>query len=450
MNIVIFGGTGDLAYKKLFPAIYQLYKKQIPAEDMHIYGIGSRPLSDDEYKRRIAENIGLYVKDPEQAYTWAANKAEIRYIQGDVSLPETYRLLSGYISQADGSIFYLAVMPEYFGNIADGLLQEGLNKSGKIAVEKPLGWDLETSEAVNDALARAFPEKEIYRIDHYLGKEMTGNILVLRFANGLFDPLLNDRHIGRIRIYINEESGVLNRGRYYDRAGAIRDMVQNHILQLLCLAVMEKPASLLPEHVSAEKIKVLEALRFSGARDLVLGQYEGYCSESGVSEDSNTETFAALKVNMGNARWSDTCIYLQTGKMLDEKSAHIEYEFRKGAVNIFGDSLRNNKLSIRIQPEEGVSMDLNVIMPGSPNEIANAEMKYCQPCSYGINSREAYEKLLHDMIAGDKASFTSREEVRQSWIFTDKVMKTADTYRKELLQIYEQGGKGPDTGKIVP
>jgi glucose-6-phosphate 1-dehydrogenase len=373
---------------------------------------------------------------------------------GNINSNELFDKLAKKLDKSN-NIFYLAVKPELFENIAHGLKKYDLHENSRVIVEKPLGWDLGTAGKINKAILSAFEEDNIYRIDHYLGKEMTRNITVLRFANEIFEPLLCSRYIENIQISICEDIGVLDRGRYYDKAGAIRDMLQNHMMQLLCLATMEMPASMSPDDIARAKISVINDLKIPESKNIIIGQYNGYLNEEGVSPDSITETYAALKTSIDNDRWKGTDIYLRTGKMLSRRYAQIVYEFRKPEKRIFKNADRSNLLALMIQPSEGVSVKFNLKSPGSETDINYAKMNYCQTCIYGENSPEAYEKLIFDSIKGDRSSFTSWQEVEASWRYIDEIQKTVDLNRNNFLKKYDKGTTGPresvdlhDKGKV--
>jgi len=442
MNIVIFGGTGDLAYRKLYPALYNLILDSKLPEDIKIFSIGSRKLSKEKFRENISESIKRFSRRSSDIKLCADDIECLEYIRGDISSNELYELLAKKLDKTN-NIFYLAVKPELFESISHGLKKCGLNKNAKVIVEKPLGWDLKTAVDINRAILSSFQENDIYRIDHYLGKEMTRNIAVLRFANEIFEPLLCSHFIENIQISICENIGVLDRGRYYDKAGAIRDMLQNHMMQLLCLATMEMPLSMSPDDIARAKISIINDLKIPESNDIIIGQYNGYVNEDGVSPDTLTETYAALKTSINNDRWRGTNIYLRTGKMLSSRYAQVVYEFRKPDKRIFKNADRSNLLALMIQPSEGVSVKFNLKKPASETEINHVKMNYCQTCIYGTNSPEAYEKLIFDSIEGDRSSFTSWQEVEASWRYIDEIQKIVKLNRIDILKKYDKGTIGP-------
>lgn len=439
MDLIIFGGTGDLAHKKLYPAIYSLYKENKLPKQLKLTALGTKSFDDSSFLNRVFEDIRAHSDEKASE----ENFPPLRYISGDAKNLETYKKLMA-VTRRGRKIFYLAVMPELFESIIKGLGASGLAKNARVIVEKPFGHDSASAERINRIISEAFCEDHIYRIDHYLGKEMTMNITALRFANAIFEPFLNSRYVDNIQVSICEESGAAGRGRYYDNAGAIKDMIQNHILQLLSLALIEKPESLDPSHIAKEKVKILRSLQLSGQLP-VIGQYEGYRDEKDVSADSTTETYAALKLGIDSERWRGTDIYVRTGKKLKNRFACIVYVMRNDEKQIY-DTSETNRLVMLIQPSEGVSLSFNLKKPGTGNDIGAVSMDFCQTCRYGPNTPEAYEKLLYDVFMSDKASFTTWEEVKYSWALADEITAAANIIKKERLLIYTQGSKGPTDG----
>jgi glucose-6-phosphate 1-dehydrogenase len=360
-------------------------------------------------------------------------------------------------------MFYLAMAPEFFGTIASNLKAEGLTDTAgwkRLVIEKPFGHSLPTAKELNEEIREAFHESEIYRIDHYLGKEMVQNIEVIRFANALFEPLWNNRYISNIQITSSEVLGVEDRGRYYESSGALRDMVQNHMLQMVALLAMEPPIKLNPEEIRSEKVKVLRALRQIDQSEVdqyfVRGQYSagmieeetilGYREENSVDPASNTETYVAGKLVIDNFRWAGVPIYIRTGKRMSSKSTKVVVQFKDIPMNLYynrGEKVDPNLLVIHIQPEEGITLHLNAKKSGKDITTTPIKLDYSNNCIDGINTPEAYERLIFDAMRGDMTNFTHWDEVALSWSFIDQVSKAWETTKAEDFPNYEAGSAGP-------
>ncbi|MBW4841304.1 MAG: glucose-6-phosphate dehydrogenase, partial [Paenibacillaceae bacterium] len=446
----IFGATGDLARRKLFPAIYSLYREGKLAEDFAVVGVARRPRSDEEFKddlyRSIEEFCRYKIGDKEQ---WARFADHFSYKSLDINNVDGYRELRELTESVEtrfgipgNRLFYLALAPELFGSVSFNLQKGGmLNTSGwhRLVIEKPFGYDLQSAQKLNEELSQVFKEEEIYRIDHYLGKEMVQNIEVIRFANAFFEPLWNNKHIANVQITLSETVGVEERGGYYDHAGALRDMGQNHMLQMLTMIAMEPPSRLFPEDIRDEKVKVLRSLRpYDSAQEVkeyvVHGQYTegeargkklpGYRQEDKVDPNSNTETYFAAKVFVDNFRWAGVPFYIRTGKRLPVKTTEVVVEFKQMPTNVYlgqKHTLEPNLLVIRVNPMEGIYIKINAKKPGSESQIEPLAMEFCQSCLVGINSPEAYERLIHDAAQGDSTYFTRWDEVATAWAFVDRI-----------------------------
>jgi glucose-6-phosphate 1-dehydrogenase len=360
-------------------------------------------------------------------------------------------------------IFYLAMAPEFFGTIATNLKSEGLTETDgwkRLVIEKPFGHNLPSAKDLNEEIRQAFDESEIYRIDHYLGKEMVQNIEVIRFANALFEPLWNNRYISNIQITSSEVLGVEDRGRYYESSGALRDMVQNHMLQMVALLAMEPPIKLNPEEIRSEKVKVLRAMRKIGPDDVedyfVRGQYgagivdgnqvQGYRDENSVDTNSNTETYVAGKLLIDNFRWAGVPIYIRTGKRMSEKSTKVVVQFKDIPMNLYynrGEKVDPNLLVINIQPEEGITLHLNAKKSGKDITTTPIRLDYTNNCIDGINTPEAYERLIYDAMRGDMTNFTHWDEVALSWSFIDEISRAWENTRAFDFPNYESGSMGP-------
>ncbi|MBP1905529.1 glucose-6-phosphate 1-dehydrogenase [Paenibacillus turicensis] len=468
----IFGATGDLARRKLFPAIFSLYREGKLAEDFAVIGVARRPRSQEEFRddvhRSIEEFCRYKVKDDSEWNTFAEH---FSYKSLDINNLEGYRELQQLTEQVEerfgipgNRLFYLALAPELFGSVSFNLEKGGmLSSSGwhRLVIEKPFGYDLTSAHKLNEELNQVFKEEEIYRIDHYLGKEMVQNIEVIRFANAFFEPLWNNMHISNVQITLSETVGVEERGGYYDHSGALRDMGQNHMLQMLTMIAMEPPSRLIPEDIRDEKVKVLRSLRPYASHEevkasVVRGQYSegkqgdkvlpGYRQEDKVNPESNTETYFAAKVLVDNFRWAGVPFYIRTGKRLPVKTTEVVVEFKPMPTNVYlrqKHDLAPNLLVIRVNPMEGIYIKINAKKPGSDSQIEPLAMEFCQSCQIGINSPEAYERLIYDAAQGDSTYFTRWDEVAAAWAFVDKIA-AAWAEAPNDIDLYEAGSWGPD------
>ncbi|UJF14902.1 glucose-6-phosphate dehydrogenase [Jeotgalibaca sp. MA1X17-3] len=463
----IFGATGDLAHRKLYPSLFRLYKKGYINEHFAVIGTARREWTNEYFHEVISDSVKDLVDDPEQLHTFLSH---FYYISHNVKDAEHYVELKRLSEELDekyslkgNRIFYLAMAPQFFGVIADMLkdknllTEEGFNR---LIIEKPFGSDLESATKLNEQLRRSFNEDQIYRIDHYLGKEMVQNISAVRFSNMIFEALWNNKYIDNIQVTLSETVGVEDRGDYYDQNGALRDMVQNHVLQILALLVMEPPMSLDGRDIRSEKIKALRSLRLYTTpeevrRNFVRGQYtssnedeKGYREEPKVAADSQTETFVAGKIHVDNFRWAGVPFYIRTGKKMAQKETYIHIQFKHVAMNIFPDEgveevAEPNILTIHISPLEGFSLRLNSKRIGQGTEIKNIRMHQIFDEKTQANSPEAYERLLLDSLQGDPTNFTHWEEVEQSWRFIDNIRNAWDELPCDPYE-YESGTMGPE------
>lgn len=459
--LVIFGATGDLTFRKLIPALYQMEEKGQFDQGFGVIAVARKNLSTKEYLQKAQTAAENHTGEAFNESAWKRLKNRIQYQQLDFTKEEDYEKLKTALQKQDeelgakgNRLFYLAVSPEYFGEIAEFIKEKDLfceNQGWKrLMVEKPFGRDIHSARKLNKALTKAFEEKEIFRVDHYLMKEMVQNLLMIRASNQIFEPTWNREHIDHVQIISTEAEGVGTRGGYYDQAGVIRDMVQNHMLQMLALTAVELPGNLTADHLRKEKIKILQSLiplkEDSMEEQMILGQYQGYPRESGVAEDSSTETFAAIRVFLNHPRWKGVPFYLKTGKGLKEKAARIIIQYRLPVGSCcLGESKEieePNRLTINIQPLEGVVLGFNTKEPGTLDTLMPVEMDFCQNCLVGMNTPEAYEKLLSDAIKGDQTSFTHWEEVEASWLWSDRLIDWARKH-PETIKSYEKGSVGP-------
>lgn len=472
-TMVIFGGTGDLTFRKLMPAICNLQCTHLLPENFAVVAVGRRDLTVEAYREQVYAGIQKFSAHKVTSEVWDILSRKIYYLKSDFDNDEGYGQLKQFLDVVDqkhgtrgNRVYYLAVNPEYFETIVDKLDSYGMvhntDSWQRVVIEKPFGRDLQSARNLNKKITAVFREENIYRIDHYLGKEMIQNINVVRFANSLFEPVWNGQYIDNIQISSSETVGVENRGGYYEHSGALRDMVQNHMLQLLTLTAMEPPASLDPQSIHDEKVKVLRSLEVFTPelveKSVVRGQYGpgmidnrqvvGYREEDRVSPTSQTETFLALKVHVRNFRWGDVPFYIRTGKRMKEKSIDIIVQFKKlPHVLYFKEqgTLEPNILIIRIQPNEGIYMQFNAKQPGIGNQIIPVRMDFCQNCASCQvvgNSPEAYEKLLLDVMKGDSTLFTRWDEVEYSWRFVDQISQVWSEQDTNFPN-YEAGSWGP-------
>ncbi|HEY2492825.1 MAG TPA: glucose-6-phosphate dehydrogenase [Paenibacillus sp.] len=467
----LFGATGDLARRKLFPAIYSLYREGKLAEDFAVIGVARRERSQDEFREDLFNSIQEFCRykaeDNEEWHSFAQHfeykSLDINNVDGFRELREQTEQIEARYQVPGNRIFYLALAPELFGSVSYNLQKGGMLESkgwNRLVIEKPFGYDLESAKELNKQLREVFKEEEIFRIDHYLGKEMVQNIEVIRFANAFFEPLWNNKHIANIQITLSETVGVEERGGYYDHAGALRDMGQNHMLQMLTMIAMEPPSRLLPEDIRDEKVKVIRSLRPYHTveevnKNVVRGQYAkgssqdrelpAYREEDKVDPNSNTETYFATRLFVDNFRWAGVPFYIRTGKRLPVKTTEIVVEFRSMPTNVYlgqKHTLEPNLLVIRVNPMEGIYVKINAKKPGSESDIEPLAMDFCQSCMIGINSPEAYERLLHDAVRGESTYFTRWDEVASAWSFVDKIAEAWAQNPGDIIQ-YPAGSWGP-------
>ena len=422
--IIIFGATGDLTSRKLLPAFAKLHsEKQIP-ENTKIIALGRRPYTNDSYLAFMAQT-GKITQELDVL------KTLVNYYPIEITEPDRYQPLVEMIKQMRHSstreLYYLAIGPELFPVVTKQINQSSLvvqgNTHQSIVFEKPFGHDLASARAINEMLWQYFDEKQIYRIDHYLGKEMIQNIMMVRFANRIFEEIWHNRSIKNIKIIVKETEGILGRAGYYDQSGALKDMVQSHLLQMLSLIAMEPPMTYFSDDVKDEKVKVLKHVTFD--KDSVLfGQYDDYHQESNIAKDSKTETFVFLKAYVNTPRFKGVPFYLMTGKKLDKKESLIIIEFEETSEQRkWNLPLSTNKLYIRIAPLDGVGLVLNSKVPGLRDDVEEVELEYCIACHAVGNLSEAYEKLIKDITEHHKTLFTRWDEIEHSWSLIDHIKK---------------------------
>ncbi|MGE5614883.1 MAG: glucose-6-phosphate dehydrogenase [Bacillota bacterium] len=479
--LVIFGGTGDLTHKKLIPALYNLKYQGWLSPSFAVVAVGRRDKTVEVYRDEAYNSVKNYSRFKINERLWKELSSRIYYKKVDFTNSENYMELKLFLDEIDGKfgtqgnrIFYLAVAPMHFENITRNLKAAGMAQNTghswqRIVIEKPYGTSLESARILNREVAETFGEENTYRIDHYLGKEMVRSIMGLRFFNSVFEPVWNNKFIDCIQISACENIGIENRGEYYDKAGALVDMVQNHVLQMLALLAMEPPAAFDAESVRDEKVKVLKSIRDftteASAGDIVLGQYSegilegnrvpGYRQESKVSPDSVTETFVALKIQVDTPRWEGVPFYIRTGKRLAAKKTEIVIQFRhpSGIAGLDASGgLAPNLLVIRVEPKEEIFMQFNIKTPGISDEVDTERMDYfrkCKICEAELYSPEAYEKLFVDIINGDSTLFARWDEVERSWEVVEMInaLKKCKEYS---FPNYEPGSWGPaEAGQLL-
>ncbi|PLS15347.1 glucose-6-phosphate dehydrogenase [Bacillus sp. M6-12] len=466
--IMIFGATGDLAKRKLFPSIYRLFKKGKISSRFAVVGVARRPLTNEEFQQNVKDSVLTFAKESENIDEFISH---FYYHSHDVANSTSYIELKDIAENLDqqyelegNRVFYLAMAPEFFGTIAEHIKSEGLTDTNgykRLVIEKPFGHSFESAQELNEQIRTAFSEDEIYRIDHYLGKEMVQNIEVIRFANALFEPLWNSRYISNIQVTSSEVLGVEERGRYYETSGALRDMVQNHMLQMVALLAMEPPIRLNTEEIRSEKVRALRSLRWMKKDEVnqyfVRGQYgrgniggqevPAYREEPMVDSQSNTETFVAGKLMIDNFRWAGVPFYIRTGKRMNAKSTKIVVQFKDIPMNLYyktEEHLNPNLLVIHIQPEEGVTLMLNAKKSGTSMKTTTVKLDFANKSVDRMNTPEAYEKLLYDSMRGDATNFTHWDEVALSWKFVDSISEVWEKETDPTFPNYASGSTGPD------
>ena len=472
--VVIFGASGDLAARKLLPALYNLAVDSLLPADFHLIGFGRKPIPDAEFRTQAAADIKKFSRRDFRPEIWKRVEDNTAYQAGGYDDPAAFAALKEQIAAAERKagrplqlVFYVSTPPTVFEAILENLGRSGLAARGlgtplesKVIIEKPFGRDLASAATLNAVAARNFREPQVYRIDHYLGKETVQDLLVQRFANPMFEPLWNRHHVDHVQITVAEELGVGSRGGYYDHSGATRDMLQNHTMQLLALTAMEQPRSLSAEHIRDEKVKLLESvrpLRLGAGGDAVRAQYveglaggekvPGYLSEKDIPSGSATETFCALRLSIENSRWTGVPFYMRSGKRLARRVSEIAVQFKQPESGLFaGDArydLAPNRLVIQIQPDEGTTLVLNSKVPGLEPRTQPVRLSFRYATTYGSNTPEAYERLILDAIVGDRTLFIRGDETEASWRLFTPLLQFWDEAGREGLESYAAGSWGP-------
>ena len=471
--IVIFGASGDLTKRKLIPALYNLASNNLLPEEFAVVGVARHEVSSEEFRSKLSQDFKEFAPTNYDQKLWDWLESRIYYLQGEFTDSETYIRLKSFLAKIDQKwntqgnyLYYLATAPRFFCEIVAqlgeiGLANEANDQWRRVVIEKPFGTDLASAQKLNRQITSVLNECQIYRIDHYLGKETVQNILMFRFGNGMFEPIWNYRYIDHVQITVAETVGVGSRGGYYDTSGALRDMVQNHLFQLLAMVAMEPPVSFDADAVRDEKSKVLKAIVPMSDADVlnyaVRGQYgagivndkkiPGYRTEAGIKPDSNTETFAAMKLSIDNWRWADVPFYLRTGKAMAERASEIAIQFKQAPSLLFRDTsveqLAPNFLVLRVQPNEGITMQFGAKVPGPTMEMGKVAMNFCYADYFNSNPTTGYETLIYDCAIGDATLFQRSDNVELGWSVVKPILDVWQNLPYGRFPNYEAGSWGP-------
>ena len=473
--VVIFGASGDLTARKLVPAIFNLGVDNLLPGDFHLIGFGRKPMKDTKFREAMDQAIGEFSRRPMDAEIWDRVRQNTIYHTGGYDAAEAFSELAKKIDTIEADLgrdvqrlFYVSTPPSVFAPIianlgASGMASMHINTkvASKVIIEKPFGHDLDSARSLNAAIKEVFDESQVFRIDHYLGKETVQDLLVQRFANSIFEPMWNREYVNNVQITVAESLGVGSRGGYYDTSGALRDMIQNHTMQLLALTAMEPPVSLDPESIRDEKVKVLKAIQplelKPGAEDVVRARYlEGlvdgepvnaYLKEDDIPKSSTTETYAALRLSINNWRWKGVPFYIRSGKRMPRRTSEIAIQFKRPPGILFSEGekydVAANTMVIRIQPDEGVTLVMNSNIPGLETRTQPVKMHFRYATTFGSNTPEAYERLILDAMIGDSTLFIRGDETEASWKLITPILEDWATRGSEGLEEYTSGSWGP-------
>jgi glucose-6-phosphate 1-dehydrogenase len=479
-GLVLFGVTGDLATKKVMPAIYDLANRGLLPPGFSLVGYARRDWQDQDFAQIVHDSVRAHSRTEFREEVWHQLAEGLRFVQGDFSDDTAFDTLRRTIEELDqvrgtggNHAFYLSIPPKFFGDVIDQLQEHGLTDGGphswrRLVVEKPFGHDLKSAQELNAVIDRVFPAESVFRIDHYLGKETVQNILAMRFANNLFEPIWNANYVDHVQITMAEDIGIGGRAGYYDGIGAARDVIQNHLIQLLALTAMEEPVSFDAESLRIEKQKILSSVVLPRRLDLntARGQYaagwaggekvNGYLDEDDIAKSSTTETFAAIRVDVETRRWAGVPFYLRTGKRLGRRVTEVAVVFKRAPHLPFTETstedLTHNTVVFRIQPDEGITMRFGSKVPGTAMEIRDVNMDFAYGGSFAESSPEAYERLILDVLLGDPPLFPQQREVELSWKILDPILEywaKQDASGKSGVEQYESGNWGPESAHAM-
>ena len=466
--LVIFGASGDLTRRKLLPSIYNLAEDGLLPDPFAVLGVARPAMDEATYRAEIRRHVEQEEGEPLDTRQWTRIEERVHYISGEFDDAALYERLKDKLSEIQkrygipgNYLFYLAVPPELFGSVGRHLAAAGLTREDegwrRVIVEKPFGYDLDSARELNADLSKGLRESQTYRIDHYLGKETVQNILAFRFANGIFEPIWNRRYVDHVQMTVAEEHGVGTRGAYYDKAGALRDIVQNHMFQLLTLVAMEPPISFGAEDVRDEKVKTLHAIlpltTTDVRRHVVRAQYAGYRQEPAVRPDSRTETYVALRLFVDNWRWADVPFYLRTGKHLARRSTEISIHFKRAPFTLFRETpvkaTNPNVLCLRIQPDEGISLSFDAKVPGPLERVDTVTMDFSYARHFQVEPSTGYETLLFDAMSGDQSLFHRMDLVEAGWHAVQPILEAWRDDATSTLLTYDAGSWGPAEADVL-
>lgn len=467
--MVILGASGDLARGKLVPSLFNLHCRGRLPRGIRVVGLSRTPYGDDAYRDLSWTEVEKYEGLGSKRAEWNEFARNLHYVSGEIGAGDGLAALRERLAQVEegaaaaNRLFYLAIAPQLYEPAIQAIEGASLRGGGagwrRLVVEKPFGWDLESAQAINAAVHRVFTEDEVYRIDHYLGKETVQNVLVFRFANAIFEPIWNRNYVDSVQITVAERVGVGDRAQYYDRSGVVRDMVQNHLLQLLTMVAMEPPSSADPESLRNKKVEVLKAIRKlspdPATTETVAGQYEGYQGTGGVEPDSNTATYVAIRHYIDNWRWQGVPFYLRTGKAMARKVSEIVIQFRTAPHTMFqlpaGEHLEPNVLALCVQPDEGARLRFEVKTPDQDMGMRPVDMEFEYRAAFpGQTIPEAYERLLQDALEGDAALFIRNDQIEEAWRVVDPLLRALEGPDPARVHLYRRGSWGPpDADRLI-